>query len=87
VRTAAGGTTVDERVEARVKVDDVAERKGPLAKKSRFKTFWAEPGPEGEATVMVESVWPMFGFGYGNGTVPQMRNSKRYRSMGEREQG
>lgn len=86
MRTAAGGT-VDERVEARVKVDDVAERKGPLAKKSRFKTFWAEPGPEGEATVMVESVWPMFGFGYGNGNVPQMRNSKRYRSMGEREQG
>ncbi|KAM5375333.1 hypothetical protein ACJZ2D_006033 [Fusarium nematophilum] len=43
-------TATDERER-----DDVAVRKGPLARKSRFKTFWADPDPE-EATVMVESV-------------------------------
>lgn len=45
---ATRGTTADERVRA----DDVAVRKGPLTRKSRFKTFWAHPGPEGEAAMV-----------------------------------
>lgn len=71
--------TADERVRA----DDVADRKGPLARKSRFKTFWADPGPEGEATVMVESVWPM----RASWSQSEKRDSRRYRSMGEGSRG
>lgn len=41
---------------------EVGECEGPLARKSRLRTFWVVPGLKGEAIVfkpMVERVWPM----------------------------
>jgi hypothetical protein len=82
VRVAAGGVTATGTADA----DADTERKGPLAKKSRFKTFWAELGPEGEASVMVESVWAMFGNWYRTECTSQEK-LERYRSMGEESAG
>lgn len=79
VRAADGGVTAT--------ADADPERKGPLAKKSRFKTFWAELGPEGEASVMVESVWAMFGNWYRSERVPHKRNSRDTGVWGRRVQG
>lgn len=38
---------------------EVGESQGPLARKSRLRTFWVVPEPEGEAAVVSKRVWPM----------------------------